>query len=233
MLLVFNRFIESDKNINKNLKSLRQNRILWLHGGGFIMGQAEDDWFGPLFAELSNVTVVSVEYRLAPEHVFPAALNDTIAALGWVFDNVNMLNIDKNKISIGGASAGAGLAASAALLNRDKTKHPLEFQLLLYPMLDNLHDTESGRIVNHPVWNRQTSLNAWDMYLGKDHSKPVSSYASASRAKNLDNLPAAYIYVGDVDLFYDENFEYYRRLIKDGTVAEIFAYKGMIPRRFH
>jgi len=100
-------------------------------------------------------------------------------------------------------------------------------QLLLYPMIDNLHDTPSGRITNHPVWNRQTSLNAWNIYLGSTPRKDASPYAAAARADELTGLPPAYICVGSEDLFRDENIEYARRLIAAGIPCELSVYPGL------
>ena len=94
--------------------------LLWLHGGGYIMGQSKDMWNGPLFAEKTGCTVVSVDYRLAPEHPFPAGLNDAFSALNWVHNNADTLQIDPSRIAVGGASAGAGLAAGLALYTRDR-----------------------------------------------------------------------------------------------------------------
>lgn len=201
--------------------------LLWLHGGGYIMGQAADMWHGPLFAEQTGCVVVSVDYRLAPEHPFPAALIDAFAALNWLANNAAPLGIDPTRIAIGGASAGAGLAAGLALYTRDQGGPIPSFQLLLYPMLDNLHDTPSGRLADHPVWPRSDSLAAWELYLGGVPGRAASPYAAAARATDLAGLPPARIVVGEVDLFLDENASYAKRLTQAGVPVEFQTYPGM------
>lgn len=201
----------------------KQPCLVWMHGGGYIMGHGNDTWFGPLFAEQTGCTVVSVDYRLAPEHPFPAAIEDGHAALHWVTNNAAALGIDSQRIALGGASAGAGLAAGLCLYNRDHQGPDIMFQLLLYPMLDNQHATPSGTIEDHPVWPRQTSMNAWDMYLKGQESE----YASATRATNLTNLAPAFISVGAVDLFRDECINYAKCLATAGVDAVSKVYAGM------
>lgn len=201
--------------------------LLWLHGGGYIMGRAEDMWNGPLFAERAGCTVVSVKYRLAPEHPFPAGLEDAFAAMNWISDNAGTLNINPERIAVGGASAGAGLAAGLALYNRDRNGPQVAFQLLLYPMLDNLHDTPSGRLSDHPIWCRADSLAAWEMYLDGLPGTAASPYAAPARATEHSNLPPAFICVGEVDLFLDESQDYGRRLNKAGVDCEVKTYPGM------
>ena len=141
-----------------------QPAVLWIHGGGYILGDAKDER-ARIIADHCNCTVFSVDYRLAPEHPFPAGTNDCYSTLAWIMREAETLGIDKTRVAIGGASAGSGMAAGVALMNRDKANFPLKLQLLLYPMIDNLHATGSGKIENHPVWNQSTSFNAWEMYL--------------------------------------------------------------------
>ncbi len=185
-------------------------------------------WFGPMFEERTGFTVVSVAYRLAPEHPFPAALHDAYAALGWVFGTgADVLGLDTTRVAIGGASAGGGLAAGLALFNRDRGGPPIGLQLLLYPMLDNLHDTASGWIEDHPVWCRADSLAAWEMYLSGKPAIAASCYAAASRAADCRELPPVFIAVGEVDLFLDENRDYAQRLLASGVACNFRTYPGM------
>ncbi len=200
--------------------------LLWIHGGGYILGAAQDDRSRGI-AEQLDCTVVSVDYRLAPEHPFPAGPEDCHAALLWVVENAERLRIDPSRLAIGGASAGGGMAAGVALMNRDRGGPELAMQLLIYPMIDNLHDTPSGQYTNHPVWNRQTSFNAWEMYLDGVPGKDASPYAAASRATDLTSLPPAYVCVGSEDLFRDEDIDYARRLIEAGVPCEIAVYPGL------
>lgn len=202
--------------------------LLWLHGGGYIMGKGRDMWNGPFYAEEAGCVVVSVDYRLAPEHPHPAAINDSFAALQWVHAHAAALNIDPDRVAIGGASAGGGLAAGLCLHNRDNGNLPVCFQLLLYPMLDNLHETPSGQIVDHPIWCRADSFAAWEMYLNGRPLAEAPAAAAPARARDLSGLPPAFIPVGDVDLFVDENRRYAERLRAAGVAAEFASYPGMI-----
>ena len=204
----------------------QRHALLWFHGGGYVMGSG-NDFLGKKLASDIGCTVVSVDYRLAPEHPFPAGVNDGVSALRWLFKNASLLGVDADKIGIGGASAGAGLAAGAALLCRDSMDTMPIFQLLMYPMLDNLHDTTSGGVAEYPIWNRATSLNAWEMYLGNDPDADAPPYAAPSRAGNLAGLPSTYRCVGDVDLFRDENVAFMQKLIADGSPGEFDVYPGV------
>jgi len=200
--------------------------LLWIHGGGYIMGQAD----GPLarsYAEQCACTVVSVEYRMAPEYPFPAGPEDCHDALLWLHENATELGIDPKRISIGGVSAGAGMAAGVTLMNRDLNGPALSFQYLLYPMLDNLHDTPSGYRDGQVLWNRKTSHNAWEMYLDGQPGVDASPYAAAARATDLSGLPPAYVCVGDQDLFRDECIDYARRLMLDEVPTELGVFPGV------
>ncbi len=204
----------------------QRHALLWFHGGGYVMGTG-DDLLGKQLASDVGCTVVSVDYRLAPEHPFPAGVDDGIVAFKWLRENVATLGIDASKIAIGGASAGAGLAAGVTLLCRDSTYPAPIFQLLMYPMLDNLHATTSGSVAEYPIWNRATSLNAWEMYLGEDPGVDASPYAAPSRATDLSGLPSTYLCVGDADLFRDENVAFMQKLIADGSPGEFEIYPGV------
>jgi len=201
-----------------------QSAVLGIHGGGYILGNAEDKR-ARIIADHCNCTVFSVDYRLAPEHPFPAGPNDCYSTLAWIMNEAKTLGIDKNRVTIGGASAGSGLAAGVALMNRDKDNFPL--QLLLYPMIDNLHATGSGKIENHPVWKRSTSFNAWEMYLDGVPGEQASPYAAATRATDLTGLPPTYMCVGSEDLFRDENIDYAQRLLAAGVPCEFSIFPGL------
>ncbi len=136
-------------------------------------------------------------------------------------------NLNLDRVALGGASAGAGMAAGVALMNRDRDNFNLCLQLLLYPMIDNLHATDSGGIENHPIWNQQTSFNAWEMYLGGTQKEQASPYAAAMRAESLTGLPPAYISVGTEDLFRDEDMAYASRLINAGIPTELAVLPGI------
>lgn len=212
--------------IYRKSKADSQPAVLWIHGGGYILGSADDER-ARIIASALDCTVVSVEYRLAPEHPFPAGPDDCYAVLDWMFSASDQLNIDTRRIAIGGASAGGGMSAGVALMNRDRANHPLTLQLLIYPMIDNLHNTSSGKYENHPIWNQGTSFRAWDMYLGSTQGAQASPYAAASRATDLSGLPPTYVCVGSEDLFRDEDLEYAQRLIAADIPTEIAVFPGM------
>tara|TARA_R110002110_G_scaffold415561_2_gene650891 strand:- start:97319 stop:98269 length:951 start_codon:yes stop_codon:yes gene_type:complete len=200
--------------------------VLWIHGGGYIMGDA-DDPVSSVIAARFDCTVVSVDYRLAPEYPFPAGPRDCHDALLWVAQNSASLGIDPDQIIIGGASAGGGMAAGVALMNRDLQGPPLAFQFLVYPMLDNLHDTASGQLENNALWNRRTSVNAWEMYLDGAPGKEASPYAAAARAPDLSGLPPAYVVVGGEDLFRDDCIGYAQRLMASGVATQLAVFPGV------
>jgi len=201
--------------------------LLWIHGGGYIMGDANDS-LALLFAEKVGCTVISVDYRLAPEHPFPAGPEDCYTALLWIHENSAELGINPDHIAIGGQSAGAGMATGVTLMNRDREGPKLTFQYLLYPMLDNLHDTPSGYIDHHVVWNRQISINAWEMYLNGTPGQGASPYASASRSTDLANLPSTFLAVGDQDLFRDECIDYAQRMMFANVPTQLEVFPGMV-----
>ena len=208
--------------------------LLWIHGGGYCLGSMEaDDHMVRQMALEVNSVIISIDYRLAPEHPFPAALNDASTALQWLADNTGKLLVDPARIAIGGISAGAGLAAGLALHARDTTDIQLAFQFLLCPMIDDRCVTASSHMITDKrVWNRDSNLIAWKHYLHRDKTpeqelyKDVSEYAAASRATSLSGLPPAYIAVGSVDAFVDENRDYAQRLETTGVSTQFKIFEG-------
>lgn len=203
--------------------------LYWIHGGGLIMANAEmDDPDLALWAEQLQVVIVSVDYRLAPEHPFPAPLNDCFAGLEWMAGAADELGIDTGRIVIGGASAGGGLAAALALDARDNGGPAIKAQLLVYPMLDDRNITPSSqKITDLRVWNRSANIAGWGAYLGDAAGGPeVSQYAAAARATDLSGLPEAYINVGTLDMFHDEDVAYALALHQAGVPTELHTYPG-------
>jgi len=207
--------------------------LLWIHGGGLIVGTpAQDDWRCAQIAERLGVLVVAIQYRLAPEHVYPAAIDDCFATWMVVQKYAKDLGLNPHKIAIGGASAGGGLAANLALRIRDAGGVQPVGQLLVYPMLD---DRTALRSDVHPkghfVWNNKSNMTGWRSYLGIHFNvEKVPKYAVASRHDNLQDLPPVWIGVGTLDLFYDEDLEYANR-VKDSDVPTVLetvegAYHG-------
>ena len=204
--------------------------FLHIHGGGYIMGQPEmTDARNRLLAREIGCVVVSVDYRLAPETAFPGAVEDCYAALRWLHAEADALGVDTARIAIGGESAGGGLAAALALLARDRGEAPLAFQLLIYPMLDDRTGTtvEPSPTVGEFGWNRRSNRFGWASLLGRvPGGADTSPYAAAARAEDLTGLPPAYIAVGTLDLFLEENIEYARRLMRAGVPTELHVYPG-------
>jgi acetyl esterase/lipase len=203
--------------------------LLWIHGGGYVLGSVErDDLLAKHLAKVAQCVVVSVEYRLAPEHPFPAPIEDCYAALKWLSAQSAELGVNRSRIAVGGASAGGGLAAGLALLARDRAEIELTFQLLIYPMIDDRNVAPpSATVPDTLVWTRENNLMGWRAYLGREPGgADVSCYAAAARATDLRGLPPAYIPVGDLDLFLDENIAYAQRLMAAGVPTELHVYPG-------
>ncbi|MGD9890736.1 MAG: alpha/beta hydrolase [Dehalococcoidia bacterium] len=204
--------------------------FLHIHGGGYIIGSPEmTDARNRLIARDLGCVVVSVDYRLAPETAFPGAVEDCYAALRWLHAEAGALGVDVGRIAIGGESAGGGLTAGLALLARDRGEVPVAFQLLIYPMLDDRTGTtvEASPMVAEFGWSRGSNRFGWASLLGHDPGgADTSPYAAAARAEDLADLPPAYIAVGTLDLFLEENIEYARRLMRAGVPTELHVYPG-------
>jgi acetyl esterase/lipase len=195
--------------------------MLWIHGGCYVVGSAAQDYkLCRRFARTLGIVVASVEYRLAPEHPYPAALDDCTAALNWL---AGQPDVDASRIAVGGASAGGGLAAALALRTRDQGKTKPVMQLLTYPMLD---DRPAYKPDPHPERRRlmDQGMNrfGWDSYLhgvGRQDAVPA-------RAASLAGLAPAWIGVGTMDLLLDENREYADRLHRDGVQCDLEIVSG-------
>jgi acetyl esterase len=202
--------------------------LLWIHGGGFVLGDVEGDM--PLATGLAadaGAVVVSVEYRLAPEHPFPAPLEDCYAALRWTADHADELGIDASKLAVGGLSAGGGLAAAVALLARDRGGPALCFQLLDIPEVDDRLSTPSMKqFTDTPLWHHPNAILSWEAYLGPDHDGDVSPYAAPARATDLSGLPPAYVVTCEFDPLRDEGIEYAQRLMQAGVATELHHFPG-------
>jgi len=202
--------------------------VFEIHGGGFMMGDIAmmDPWCQRVAGEIGAV-VVSVEYRLAPEHPFPAGVEDCYAALSWMATEAKSLGIDPERIAVAGQSAGGGLAAATALLARDRGGPRLCFQLLEIPELDDRLDTPSMlAFTDTPLWNRPNAVWSWKHYLGPNHRGEVSPYAAPARAENLAGLPPAYISTMEFDPLRDEGILYGLRLLQAGVSVELHSFPG-------
>jgi acetyl esterase/lipase len=203
--------------------------VLWSHGGGYVLGHPNgEDELCERFVVAANCIVISPNYRLAPEHPYPAGLEDCYSTLLWMRDQAEELNIDLSRIAIGGGSAGGGLTAALALLARDRGGPALCFQMPLYPMIDDRNITPSSHEITdrHAIWNRNNNLAAWQMYLGDVGEEGISLYAAPTRADNLSGLPPTYTCVGQLDPFRDETIDYVARLAQAGVEVEFHQYPG-------
>ncbi|MEY4529939.1 MAG: hypothetical protein RLZZ156_660 [Deinococcota bacterium] len=203
--------------------------LIWMHGGGFVVGKPEqDDGCCIQYVQELGIVVVSIDYRCAPEHPFPAALEDCYAALSWVVENAQELDIDKNRIALGGASAGGGLTAALAQLILDRQEFKVVFQLLVYPMLDDktvLRPEVDDS--NNVTWTQQSNKFGWESYLGTIcGTKDVAQYAVPIRREDLSRLPPAWIGVGTLDIFHDENLDYAKRLQASSVEVELVVIEG-------
>ncbi len=199
--------------------------LVWFHGGGYVIGAASMDGLRlQSWAERFGCFVASVDYRLAPEHPFPAAHDDAMAALDWVLRSANDLGVDPERVIVGGASAGAGLAAGVALAARDRGL-ALAGQLLFYPMLDDRQQTPSSRWPA-AVWSPAANEFGWRSYLGDAYGGDVSEYAAPSRTTSHEGLPPTIVLVGGADGFFDEDLAYAADLTRAGVPTDVRVYAG-------
>ncbi|MFC0527312.1 alpha/beta hydrolase [Phytohabitans kaempferiae] len=203
--------------------------VVYLHGGGFVMGDAEgDQLLGAQLARAIGGLVLSLDYRLAPEHPYPAAHDDGYAVLRFVAENADALGVDPARIAVAGSSAGACVAAGIAIRARDEGGPALAAQLLEIPVLDDRAETDSARYEDTPLWTRTNMLDSWSHYL-LGCGDAVPPYAAPARATDLSGLPPAYVGVCSADPLRDEGIEYARRLADQGVPTEL----RMSPGLFH
>jgi acetyl esterase/lipase len=200
--------------------------IIYFHGGAFVVGDLELEH--PRCLEMAYETaavVIAVDYRLAPEHPFPAAFEDCWNVLTWVMEGGG-LGIDPTRVAVAGASAGGALAAAVCLRARDLGSRAPCFQLLIYPVLDDRMTTRSMvEYFDIPGWSGRNSQHMWKHYLGKEchHTSP---YAAPARATRLEGVARAYVMTADLDALRDEGIAYATRLISDGVSTEFHHYPG-------
>jgi acetyl esterase/lipase len=211
-----------------------QRAVVYVHGGGLIMGSLES--FRPVveaFTARAAVQFFVVEYRLAPEHRYPAAVEDTYATVKWLQANAQKFNVDPARIALYGASAGGGVAAAAALMARDQGLAPsLARLILLYPMLDDRTTLEPEDPLHEVLtWRVSDNDLGWNAYLGvKDRQQradDVPIYAAPGRAESLEGLPPTYIDIGGFDLFKHENIAFAAKLAKANNAVEFHLYPGL------
>ena len=203
--------------------------LVWLHGGGWVVGDLDTaDGTARHLAEGAGCVVVSVDYRLAPEAKFPAAADDSYAAAQWVAQNAGSINADPGRIAIGGDSAGGNLSAAASLMARDRGGPPLVFQLLVYPVTDRDFSTESYRSNGDGYSLTLEGMEwYWDQYL-KNDADAANPYAAPMQAKDLADLPPALVITAEFDPLRDEGEAYAHRLQAAGVATSYTRYDGMI-----
>ena len=207
--------------------------ILHTHGGGYILGSIDEAL--PDLLELSatlDCVVVTVDYRLAPETRFSGSIEDNYAALLWMYRNASALGVDRRRIALLGESAGGGHAALLAIAARDRREVPVAFQALIYPMLDDR--TGSSRPVPPHIgtlgWTAESNRYGWRSFLGQEPGgHKVPARAVPARLADLSGLPPAYIAVGALDLFVEEDIQYASRLLNAGVPVEL----QIVPGAFH
>jgi acetyl esterase/lipase len=202
--------------------------VLYIHGGGMIMGSVE--LYDPVLrflASSSGVALLAVDYRVAPEHPHPVPVEDCYAALRWAAEHADELGFDPSRLAVAGDSAGGGLAAATALLARDRGGPALARQILVYPMLDDRNVTPPDTSPAVLLWTYEDNATGWGALLGEaTGGENVSPYAAPARASDLADLPAAYVMVGDMDIFRDEDIAYAARLSAAGVPTELHVHPG-------
>ena len=211
----------------------REGKILpvlaYFHGGGWVLGDLDSvDSLCRSLAKAANCVVVSVNYRLAPENKFPAAVEDAYSATEWIADNATVLSGDSRRIAVGGDSAGGNLAASVSLMARDKHGPPIAFQLLIYPATNYAFGTTSYSHNAEGYWISRDDMKwFWNHYL-RDEEDRRNPYASPLLAANLSSLPPAFVITAEFDPLRDEGEAYAARLGECGVPVKLTRYDGMI-----
>lgn len=203
--------------------------LCFLHGGGMVSGdertgiEALLDWVEDL-----GITIVSVGYRLAPEHPHPVPVQDCVFAFDWMADNAASIGIDDGPLMLAGTSAGGGLAAGVALTVRDRSSSPLSDLILMCPMLDDRARFPSSSALDaEGTWDARSNLTGWSALLGDRAGGPeVSAYAAPGRATDLSGMPATYLDVGAVETFRDEVIDFGARLAQAGVATELHVWAG-------
>lgn len=212
------------KEIKKNAPCL-----IYLHGGAFVLKAAP--YHKNLVCEYALKTpckVIYVDYRLAPAHAFPVGVEDCYAAFEWVCKNAEELGVDKNRIAVGGDSAGGALAAAVCLMVRDRNAPPICFQMLIYPVTDARQITDTIKnFTDTPIWNSLLNEKMWKIYL-KDGVHSGREYASPMESASFLKLPEAYVEVSEFDCLRDEGIHFAEALQESGIHTELHKTAGTI-----
>ncbi|EXJ61626.1 hypothetical protein A1O7_02055 [Cladophialophora yegresii CBS 114405] len=218
------------------LSSSSSPAVIYIHGGGLICSTIND--YDVLVASLVSMTrtpFLAVEYRLAPEHRYPAALHDVYAALAWLHARAHDLHVDRTRIAIMGSSAGAGLGAATAILARRRGGGlSIAKQIFTAPMIDcrnvGRHDPRLAPLLS---WNHVDNATGWSSYLGHEvldgheEGDGIPDTASPSRLVSAEGMPALYLEVGSLDMFVQEGIEYASKHVRAGVPVELHVYPGL------
>ena len=207
--------------------------VLYLHGGGMILGSVPI-FDGPVarYVERSGVAMLSIQYRLAPEHPHPTPVEDAYAGLVWLAENAERLGVDPERLAVMGDSAGGGLAAGLAILARERRGPRIAHQLLIYPMLDDRNTVPDPQIVPFAGSSYDDNVTGWDALLGTGHEqRDVDPSAAPARVVDATGLPPAYIEVGQLDIFRDEDVRYALTLSRAGVPVELHLHPG-VPHEY-
>ncbi|HEY5024220.1 MAG TPA: alpha/beta hydrolase [Acidimicrobiales bacterium] len=203
--------------------------LVFFHGGAFVLGDRYTEELRCLrYAAEARCVVVSIDYRLAPEHPFPAPVEDCYAGLEWTVAHATELGIDPSRVGVGGSSAGGALAAAVTLMARDRGGPPLAVQILNYPVIDDRMQSASMMAFDAtPMWTSGSNTDMWQHYLGdRDSRGEVSAYAAPGRATDLTGLPPAYVLTAELDPLRDEGIDYACRLMAAGVPTELHTVAG-------
>lgn len=203
--------------------------LVYYHGGGWVIGNLDTvEVPCRLLTNRANCVVISVDYRLAPEHKFPAAAEDAYAAVQWVVDNASSIGVDSARVAVGGDSAGGNLAAVVALMAKDKGGPSISYQMLIYPVTNHNYDTQSYKDNAEGYFLTKSTMEwFWNHYLRieEDGKNP---YASPLLAEDVSGLPPALVITGGFDPLRDEGEAYAEKLKAAGVAVEATRYEGMI-----
>ena len=202
--------------------------VLYIHGGAFILGGlATEDDRCELYARDAECVVIAVDYRLSPEHVFPAAFHDCLDVLLWMHANARQLRIDPRRIAVGGNSAGGALAAAIALESRKPGVPSIAHQILVNPVLDHRSESQSMQVfTSTPAWSRDLNVMMWNWYLGG--GEPTDERAVPALADTLVGAPATSLWIAEFDPLRDEAYAYAARLMAAGVPVGLHQYTGTI-----
>lgn len=213
--------------------SVSRAAVLYLHGGGMIVGSVPI-FDGPVsrYVASTGVPMLSVYYRLAPEHPHPTPVEDAYTGLLWLAAHADELGVDADRIAVMGDNAGGGIAAAVAILSRDRRGPAIARQILLYPMFDDRTTTPDPYIAPFAAWSYDDNVTGWTALLGDRAGGPdVEASAAPARLTDATGLPPAYIEVGQLDIFRDETIRYALTLSQAGVPVELHVHPG-VPHEY-